>query len=134
MFCNKLFGLHKHTPRSAAGIKHTAFVGFEHFYQEFNNTSGGVELSAFFAFGKRKFTEEIFKYMAENIRTSGFCITKGNVANQIDKFSQAGRIKVLASIDFGQNTFQRWVFLFDSIHRFIYRFSNRRLFGLRQQM
>ncbi len=64
---HKFFRLHKHAAGTAAGVEYAAFIGLKHFHKKFNNTARRIELSALFAFGESEFTEEIFKYMAENI-------------------------------------------------------------------
>ena len=39
---NKLLALHKHAARAAARVENAAFVGFQHFNEQFDNAAGGV--------------------------------------------------------------------------------------------
>jgi hypothetical protein len=88
MFLDKLFRLHKHAAGTAAGIKHAAFVRFQHIHQQFDNAARGIELAALLAFRQREFAEEIFEHMAEHIGTAGFGVPDGDIADQVDQFTQ----------------------------------------------
>src|SRR5690625_244540 len=102
---HKFFGLNEHPARPTAWVKHTTFVRFEHFHQEFYYTSWGVKLSALFALCQCKFSKKILEYMAQDIRTAGFGVSESDVPNQVDQFTQTGWVEVLTSVDLWQDTF-----------------------------
>ncbi len=126
MFGHKLFRLNKHAAGTTAGVKYSAFVWFKHFHKKFNNTARSIELASLFSFSKGKFTEKVFKHMAKNIGTSGFRISKGNIANQVNKPAKTGRVKVSTGKYFRENIFQRWIVLFNGIHGVIDFFADGR--------
>ena len=126
MACDEFFRLDEHSARTTARIEYTAFIRLEHFHQQFNNTARGIELTAFFTFGKGEFPEEIFKYMAENIGTAGFSIAKSDVSDKVYQSAKTGWVKVSACKDFWQNILKRGIFLFDRIHRIVNLFADAR--------
>ncbi len=84
MVFDEFLGLDEHTSGSAAGIENPAFVGLEHFHQEIDDTSGGVELAAFFAFGEGELPEEVFEDVAEDVGGTGGGVSQCDVADEVN--------------------------------------------------
>ena len=90
---DEFFALHEHAAAATAGVEHPAFVGFEHFNQEFYHAGGGVELPALFPFGHGKFSKEIFIHAAQHILALGLLCAQGGRTYQVDKTAQAGLVE-----------------------------------------
>ena len=133
VFFDELFRLHEHAARAAAGIEHTAFVGFQHGDQQFDNAARRIELPALLAFGQREFAEEVFEHMAQHIGAARLGIAERDVAHQVDQAAEAGRVEVLPRKHLGQHTLEDGVFLFDGIHRCIDMAADVGLLGFHQQ-
>src|SRR5699024_9118514 len=61
---NKVFTLHKKSAGTHSGVIHAAFEGLQHTNHQFYDTFRRIVLPAFFAFGQRKLTKEVFIDMA----------------------------------------------------------------------
>ena len=84
MLGDKLLGLNKHASRPTTRVHHTAFKRLEHLHKELHNARGGVELSPFFH-RQCKLSEEVFEDLSEDVGTSGFGISEGNVSDQVNE-------------------------------------------------
>ena len=63
----ELHRLNKHTAGATAGVIENAIVRFNHFGDQINDTLRCVKFTLTLAFGKRKFTQEIFVNPSNNI-------------------------------------------------------------------
>ena len=81
---DEFFGLNEHASGAAAGVEYPAFVGLEHFHQKIDDTSGGVELTAFFAFGEGEFAKEVFKDVTEDVGGTGGGVSQCDVADEVN--------------------------------------------------
>ena len=85
--------LDKHTSRATARVIHAALVRFDHPDKQLDHALGGVELATALAFVCGEAAEEILVHPAENILRAGFVVSRSNLADDIDEFTQAGFIQ-----------------------------------------
>ena len=131
MVFDELFGLHKQAARPTTGVKNAPFVRFEHLNQQLNDRTRGVELPTLFAFGKRKFAQEVFKDVTENIGTPRLGIAQSNLTDLVNECAETGGVKVLFGVNLGQNAFKFLaVFAFHQVHGIVHEFANRRQSGI----
>src|ERR1700735_5331885 len=127
MLPDEFLALDKHAAGTTAWVINAAFVRFDHFDEELDDTSWGVELAALFTFRTGELSEEILVDAPEDVFGPALLVTKSNFPEQIDEFAQSVLIERRAGIVLRQNALQRGVLLLDGNHRVVDYLSYRGL-------
>jgi hypothetical protein len=131
---DKLFRLHKHAARAAAGVVDSALVRLQHLDEHSHHRAWRVELAAALSFRTCEAAEEVFVYAAKDVLRLVVRLAHCDTGDQVDKLADHHLVERWAVVVLWQHPLEAGVVRLDRSHRVVDQLTNRRLLCVRLQM